>query len=66
MELQAFQNPKCTLKVEAANVPFTADFPDVDPSGGAAEIEFSFDNIGLASRSGSPVTVTIVNKVESY
>ena len=60
------KDPKCTLKVEAANVPFTADFPDVDPSGGAAEIEFSFDNIGLASRSGSPVTGTIVNKVESY
>lgn len=60
------KDSKCTLKIEATNVPFTADFPDVDPSGGAAEVEFSFDNIGLAAPSGSPVTVTIVNKVSSY
>lgn len=60
------KDAKCTMKVEAANVPFTADFPDVAPSGGAAEVQFSFDNIGLASRSGSPVTVTIVNQVSSY
>lgn len=60
------KDSKCSLKVEATNVPFTADFPDVDPAGGAAEVEFSFDNIGLASRSGSPVTVTITNDVASY
>ena len=57
---------KCSLKVEADNVPFTADFPEVDPAGGAAEIEFSFDDIGLAEATGSPVTITIVNKVASY
>ena len=55
-----------TLKIEASRVPFTADFPDVDPAGGAAEIEFSFADIGIASASGSPVTVTIVNEVEAY
>lgn len=60
------KDSKCTLKIAATNVPFTADFPDVDPSGGAAEIEFSFDNIGIASASGSPVTVTVVNQIESY
>ena len=60
------KDSKCTLKVQATNVPFTAEFPDVDPAGGAAEVEFSFDNIGLASRSGSPVTVTITNDVASY
>lgn len=60
------KNPKCSLKVTASNIPFTADFPDVDPAGGAAEVEFSFDNIGLASRSGSPVTVVITNQVASY
>ncbi len=60
------KDPKMTMKVEAANVPFTAEWPDVDPQGGAAEVEFSFDDIGVADRSGSPVTVTIVNQVESY
>ena len=60
------KDDKCTLKIEATNVPFTADFPDVDPAGGAAEIEFSFENIGIASPSSSPVTVTVVNKVEAY
>ena len=60
------KDSKCAMKVEAANVPFTADFPDVDPAGGAAEVEFSFDDIGVAERSGSPVTVTITNTVASY
>lgn len=60
------KDSKCTLKIEADRVPFTADFPDVDPSGGAAEVEFSFDNIGIASPSSSPVTITVVNQVSSY
>ena len=60
------KDEKCTMKVEASNVPFTAEWPDIDPSGGAAEVEFSYSDIGVASRSGSPITVTIVNKVESY
>lgn len=60
------KDSNCTLKVEATNVPFTADFPEVDPAGGAAEVEFSFDDIGVAERAGSPVTITIVNKVASY
>lgn len=60
------KDQKCTMKVEATNVPFTAEWPDVDPQGGAAEVEFSFDDIGVAERAGSPVTITIVNKVASY
>ena len=60
------KDENCTLTIAANRVPFTADFPDVDPNGGAAEVEFSFDSIGIASRSDSPVTVTVVNKVESY
>ena len=60
------KDENCTLKIEATNVPFTADFPEVDPAGGAAEVEFSFDDIGVAERAGSPVTVTIVNKTQSY
>lgn len=60
------KDSKCKLVVSATNIPFTADFPEVDPAGGAAEIEFSFDNIGVASKSGSPVTITVTNTVESY
>lgn len=60
------KDPKCSMKVEATNVPFTAEWPDIDPQGGAAEVEFTFDDIGVADRSGSPVTVTIVNRVDSY
>jgi len=60
------KDAKCSLKIEASNVPFTADFPEVAPSGGAAEMQFSFENIGLASSSGSPVTVTVTNTVASY
>ena len=60
------KDSKCTMKVEASNVPFTGEWPDVDPQGGAAEVEFSFDDIGVAERAGSPVTITIVNKVASY
>ena len=60
------KDSKITMKVAASNVPFKAEWPDIDPNGGAAEIEFSFDDIGVASASGSPVTVTIVNDTASY
>lgn len=60
------KDSKCSLVVSATNVPFTADFPDVDPAGGAAEVEFSFDNIGVAAKDGSPVTVVVTNAVEEY
>lgn len=60
------KNPKHTLTIAASRVPFTADFPEVDPEGGAAEMEFSFDDIGVEARGGSPVTVTIVNETASY
>ena len=40
--------------------------PEVDPEGNAAEVEFSADDIGIDSADGTPVTVTIVNKTESY
>lgn len=60
------KNPKHTLTISASRVPFTADFPEVDPEGGAAEMEFSFDDIGVEARGGSPVTVTIVNETATY
>lgn len=60
------KNPKHKLVIEAQRVPFTAEFPEVNPDGGAAEVEFSFDGVGVDSRDGSPVTATIVNETESY
>lgn len=55
-----------TLKITASKVPFTAEFPDVDPNGGAAEMEFSFDNIGVETAGGSPITIVAHNAIESY
>ena len=60
------KNSDHTMKVTATNVPFTADFPDVDPAGGAAEVEFSFGDIGVTAPGGSPVTIEFVNGVASY
>ncbi|MBQ9041585.1 MAG: hypothetical protein IJ111_02090 [Eggerthellaceae bacterium] len=60
------KNADCTLKISASRVPFTADYPDVDPNGGAAEMEFSFDNVGVESAGGSPITIVAHNAVESY
>ena len=60
------KNPKHKMKVEATRVPFTCEFPSVDPEGGAAELDFGFDNVGVDSRAGSPVTITFENDTESY
>lgn len=54
------------MKVSASRVPFTCDFPSVNPNGGAAELEFRFDNMGVDSRDGSPVTIVIENDTASY
>lgn len=59
-------DPNCSLVVEFANVPWNCEMPEVDPEGGAAEIEFSADDVGISSADGSPVTITLTNKVESY
>lgn len=60
------KNPEHTLKIAASRVPFTAEFPEVDPNGGAAEVEFSFADLYLDSPSGSPLTVTVHNGTASY
>lgn len=55
-----------TMTITSGRVPFTADFPEVDPEGGAAEIEFSFEDIGVEGKNGSPVTFEFVNETASY
>lgn len=59
-------DPNCTLDVAFTNVPWNFEMPEVDPEGNAAEVEFSADDIGIDSADGTPVTITIVNKVKSY
>lgn len=63
---QHSKNKNHVMKVSASRVPFNCDFPSVDPDGGAAELEFSFDQIGVSSRDESPLTVVFTNGVESY
>lgn len=55
-----------TLKVEAHRIPFTADYIEVDPSGGDGSVEFSFNEALVSGRGDSPITVTLVNDVASY
>lgn len=64
-----FKHSKLTdhiLVIKSGRVPFTCDFPEVNPDGGAAELEFTFDDIGVNTRGGSPVTIEIINAVEAY
>lgn len=60
------KDPRLSMTVKAARVPFTAEFPEVNPDGGAAEMEFSFADIGIDSRGGSPVEITVTNATEKY
>lgn len=60
------QDANCTLDVEFSNVPWSCDTPEANPDGNSAEVEFSADDVGIASKTGTPVTVTVVNKVKSY
>ena len=59
-------DPKQTLEFSANHLPFTADFPELDPSGNEATIQFSTDNAIVATADESPMTITLINKVASY
>lgn len=59
-------NPDFTLEIEADHIPFTADFPEVDPGGNEATIEFSTDAAIVTGSDESPITITLVNSVPSY
>lgn len=60
------KEPSHKLKVGATHVPFNADFPSVDPNGTSAEVDFTFDAIGVTSASGSPVSFLLENDTPSY
>lgn len=59
-------DPNMTLEIEVNHCPFTAEYPEVDPEGNEATIQFTTDAAIIAAAGESPVTVTLVNKVESY
>lgn len=55
-----------TLEIQVNHCPFTAEYPEVDPEGNEATIQFTTDAAIIAAAGESPVTVTLVNKVASY
>ena len=57
---------KMTLEFEIDHVPFTADYPSVDPEGAEGTIQFSADAAIIMAQDESPITVTLVNRVQSY
>lgn len=60
------EDEKMTLEIEYKHVPFTADYPSVDPEGAEGTIQFTADAAIITDPAESPVTITLVNKVESY
>ena len=59
-------DPNITLDIEVGNVPFTADYPSVDPEGTEGTIQFTCDAALIASAGESPATFKLVNKVAKY
>lgn len=59
-------NPEYYLEVNIPHVPFTADYPSVDPEGSEGTIKFSCDKAIATAKGESPITITLVNGVESY
>lgn len=60
------EDTNMTLEIEVNHCPFTAEYPEVDPEGNEATIQFTTDAAIIAAAGESPVTVTLVNKVASY
>lgn len=60
------EDPKMTLEIEVNHCPFTADFPEVDPEGNEATIQFSTDAAIIAAADESPITITLVNQTAKY
>lgn len=60
------EDTNMTLEIAVNHCPFTADFPEVDPEGNEATIQFSTDAAIITAAGESPVTITLVNQVKSY
>lgn len=59
-------NPDYYIEIEINHVPFTADYPSVDPEGAEGTIQFSCDAAIITSVGESPAKVTVVNGVDEY
>lgn len=59
-------DPTITLEIEVAHVPFTADYPSVDPKGTEGTIQFTCDAALITAAGESPAKVTLVNKQAAY
>ena len=59
-------NPDWYIEFEMDHVPFTADYPSVEPEGSEATIQFTCDAAIIAASGESPITVTVVNGTERY
>ena len=54
------------IEIKYDHVPFSAEFPEADPEGNEATIQFTCDSAIVRDAKSSPVTITVVNKVETY
>ncbi len=54
------------IEIKYDHVPFSAEFPEADPEGNEATIQFTCDSAIVRDAKSSPVTITVVNKVENY
>ena len=59
-------DPNIYVEIAVNHIPFTAEFPEVDPEGSEATIQFSTDSAIITAAGESPVTITLVNKTASY
>lgn len=59
-------NPDWYIESKMDHVPFTADYPSVDPAGSEGTIQFTCDAAIIAASGESPITVTVVNDTERY
>lgn len=55
-----------TLEIEIKHIPFTADYPSVDPEGTEGTIQFTCDSAIVTAAGESPATVTLINKTQWY
>lgn len=60
------EDANMTLEIQVNHCPFTAEYPEVDPEGNEATIQFSTDAAIITKAGESPVTITLVNKVKEY
>jgi hypothetical protein len=59
-------DPEMTFEFTINHVPFTAEYPSVDPEGAEGTIQFTSDAAIITAAGESPCIAQVVNKVASY